>query len=141
MHNCMKLAALIVVAVVAFDTQATSTNQAKTVHMVSKILGKDFLSETIRIGDLNGDGAPDILFVQNLYGPRIITCLTATTLTGQVLWQTGTPSKDNGRAYCDLPVQIYDWDHDRTNEVLYVRQAKYLDSPPPAAQTIRERAS
>src|SRR5512136_1105767 len=133
MHNCMKLAALIVVAVVAFDTQATSTNQAKTVHMVSRIVAKDFLSEIIRIGDLNGDGAPDILFVQDLYGPRQITCLTATTLAGEILWQNGTPAKDNGRAYCDLPVQIYDWDKDGANEVLYVRQARYLEAPPPAA--------
>jgi len=107
---------------------------------VSRVVGKDFLSETVRIGDLNGDGAPDFLFVQNLYGPRIITCLTATTLSGEILWQTGTPSGDNGRAYCDLPVQIYDWDHDGMNEVLHVRQATYLDSPPATAQNIRERA-
>jgi len=120
--------------------QAASASHPKTVHLVSQITGKEFLSETVRIGDLNGDGAPDLLFVQDLYGPRIITSLTATTLAGEVLWQMGTPSKDNGRAYCDLPVQIYDWDGDGTNEVLYVRQATYLDSPPPAAQNIRERA-
>ena len=105
--------------------QAAPPDKTSKAHLVSKIVGKDFLSETIRIGDLNGDGAPDVLFVQNLYGPRNITCLTATTLAGEILWQTGTPSKDNGRAYCDLPVQIYDWDHDGTNEVLYVQQAKY----------------
>jgi hypothetical protein len=68
------------------------------------------------------------------------TCLTAVTLSEEILWQTGTPSKDNGRAYGDLPVQIYDWDRDGTNEGLYVRQATYLDSPPPIAQNIRERA-
>ena len=114
------------------------TNQ---VFLVSKITGQEFLSETIRIGDLNGDGAPDLLFVQNLYGPRIISCLTATSLSGNIIWQNGTPSKDNGRAYCDLPVQIYDWDQDGTNEVLYIRQAKYLDAPAPTANNIRERAS
>ncbi len=141
MQNCVKLATLVVVAAVAFDSRASSTNQAKTVHLVSRIVARDFLSETIRIGDLNGDGAPDILFVQNLYGPRIITCLTATTLSGEILWQTGKPSKDNGRAYCDLPVQIYDWDRDGNNEVLQVRQAVYLDSPPAAASVVRERAS
>jgi len=120
--------------------QTTQETAGKTVHLVSRIVGKDFLSETVRIGDLNGDGAPDVLFVQNLYGPRIITCLTATTLSGEVLWQTGTPSQDNGRCYCDLPVQIYDWDRDGKNEVLYVRQATYRDSPPPTSQGIRERA-
>ncbi len=122
------------------QTGAAPAVQFGNVHLASRIVGKEFLSETIRIGDLNGDGAPDILFVQNLYGPRIITCLTATTLAGDILWQAGAPSKDNGRAYCDLPVQIYDWDNDGTNEVLYVRQATYLDSPPPLAANIRERA-
>jgi hypothetical protein len=37
-------------------------------------------------------------------------------------------------------VQIYDWDGDGRNEVLHVRQATYLDSPPAAAANIRERA-
>jgi hypothetical protein len=120
---------------------AAPAGSPKTVHLVSRILGKEFLSETLRIGDLNGDGAPDLLFVQNLYGPRSITALAATTLAGDILWQNGMPSKDNGRCYADLPVQIYDWDRDGTNEVLYVRQAVYRDGAPPAAQTIRERAS
>lgn len=119
---------------------ADPMEKTNSAYLVSSITGKEFLSETIRIGDLDGDGAPDILFVQDLYGPRIITCLTATTLAGKILWQTGTPSKDNGRAYCDLPVQIYDWDRDGTNEVLYVRQATYLDAGAPTAQNVRERA-
>ena len=140
MLNCVKRVIFLSVAVAIIHGQAAPTNQIQTVHLVSRIIGKDFLSETIRIGDLNGDGAPDILFVQDLYGPRLITCLTATTLAGEVLWQSGTPSRDNGRAYCDLPVQIYDFDRDGRNEVLYVRPAEYLDSPPPAAQTVRERA-
>ena len=120
---------LLTVALAAMPrAHAASGNSPKTVHLVSRILGKEFLSETLRIGDLNGDGAPDLLFVQNLYGPRSITALTATTLAGDILWQNGTPSKDNGRCYADLPVQIYDWDRDGTNEVLYVRQAVYRES-------------
>ena len=74
------------------------------------------------------------------YGSRAITCLTATTITGTVLWQTGTPSADNGRIYCDLPVQIGDWDHDGRNDVLYVRQAVYAE-PPYDGQSVRERAT
>jgi hypothetical protein len=88
---------------------------------------KDFGAETLRIGDLNGDGAPDLLFVQSTFGNRKITCLTATTIFGEVLWQTGTPSPDNGHIYSDLPVQVYDWDADGRNEVLYVRQAVYAE--------------
>ena len=56
---------------------AAHAGHPSTVRLVSRIVGKEFLSETIRIGDLNGAGAPDVLFVQNLYGPRIITRLTA----------------------------------------------------------------
>lgn len=111
-----------------------------TTHLVSSIDTLDFGAETLRIGDLNGDGAPDLLFVQSLYGPRIITCLTAVTISGEVLWQSGTPSDGNGRIYSDLPVQIYDWDRDGKNEVLYVRQAVYADSPAEPA-VVRERAS
>lgn len=96
-------------------------------HLVSLIDVKDFGAETVRVGDLTGNGAPDLLFVQDVRGPRTITCLTATTLSGEVLWQQGTPSADNGEVYCDLPVQIYDWDGDGRNEVLFVRQAQYLD--------------
>ena len=59
----------------------------------------------MRIGDLNGDSAPDLLLVQGAYGTRAITCLTATTIAGQVLWQTGLPDRDNGVIYADLPAQ------------------------------------
>ena len=53
------------------------------------------------------EGAPDLLFVQSVYGTREITCLTATTVGGDVLWQVGKPSADNGRIYSDLPVQVH----------------------------------
>jgi len=92
-------------------------------HLVSRIDVKDFGAEQLRVGDLNGDGAPDLLFIQSVYETREITCLTATDLSGNVLWQVGTPSLDNGRIYSDLPVQVYDWDGDGSNEVLYVEQA------------------
>ncbi len=108
-------------------------------HLVSTIDVRDFGSETIRIGDLNGDGAPDLLLVQNTYGDRAITCLTATTIDGTVLWQRGTPDRENGHCYCDLPVQIYDWDGDGVNEVLYVQQARYAELHPDTGYAV-ERA-
>jgi len=111
-----------------------------SVHLVSALDGGDFYSETVRLGDLNGDGAPDLLFTQSLYGPREISCLTAATIHGQVLWQVGQPSADNGHIYSDLPVQLYDWDGDGVNEVLYVRQATYAEPEVRGAQRIRERA-
>ena len=96
-------------------------------HLVSTIDVKDFGAEALRIGDLNGDGAPELLFTQSVYETRRITCLTATDTFGNVLWQVGEPSTGNGRIYSDLPVQVYDWDGDGGNEVLYVRQAEYAE--------------
>jgi len=124
----------------AIQSDAASIGNAMSTHLVSVIDVKDFGAEQLRVGDLNGDGAPDLLFVQSVYGTREITCLTATTILGAVLWQVGTPSADNGRIYSDLPVQIYDWDGDGRNEVLYVRQARYVE-PVIIGQDIRERAA
>ena len=67
MLNRVHSMVLFFLAAALTRSHAAPTNEARTVHLVSRIVGKGFLSETIRIGDLNGDGAPDILFVQNLY--------------------------------------------------------------------------
>lgn len=98
-----------------------------SVHIVSSIETPDFGGMTLRFGDLNGDGAPDLLITQSDYGSRDIRCLTAMTITGRRLWQSGVPSAANGRVYSDLPVQVYDWDNDGINEVLYIRQAHYAE--------------
>jgi hypothetical protein len=127
------------IAVVLGASVAATAGEPSRVRLLSKIDVKDFGAETLRIGDLDGDGGPDLLFVQSHYGSRRITCLTATTLAGQVLWQYGKPSPENGCIYADLPVQIYDWNNDGRNEVLFVRQAKYLD--PYDGKGVRERAA
>jgi outer membrane protein assembly factor BamB len=98
-----------------------------SIRIVSSIATPDFGGMTLRIGDLNGDGAPDLLITQSDYGTRSIQCLTAVTIAGERLWQVGVPSAANGRVYSDLPVQVYDWDNDGVNEVLYVRQARYVE--------------
>ena len=120
--------------------QTTAPADRLAVHLVSNIDVKDFGAETLRIGDLNGDGGPDLLFTQSVWATREITCLTATTIEGRVLWQQGKPSADNGTIYSDLPVQIYDWDNDGRNEVLFVRQAKYVE-PAWNGKSPRERAT
>ena len=100
-------AVLILLALLVSQTifaQAAENDDFATRHLVSRIDVKDFGAETLRIGDLSGDGAPDLLFVQSVYGTREITCLTATTLFGEVLWQNGDPSTENGCIYSDLPV-------------------------------------
>lgn len=98
---------------------------AMSAHLVSLIDTKSFGSGVLRIGDLNANGAPDLLLVQADTKTREITCLTAVTIHGKVLWQHGKPAKKNAYMYGDLPVQVYDWDNDGRNEVLYIKPAGY----------------
>jgi len=87
-----------------------------------------------RFGDLDGDGVVDMLIAQNI--PRVqadafdqISCLTAVTLDGKVLWQSGRPDPRNGLLTNDTPFQIHDIDGDGHNEVVTVRnfQLQILD--------------
>lgn len=82
----------------------------------------------VRFGDLDGDGTPEMLIAQNI--PRIgdnfvqISCLTAVTLDGKVLWQRGRPDPRNGLLTSDTPFQIHDLDGDGRNEVVLVKDFK-----------------
>jgi len=96
-------------------------------HLAAALDVGDFGAQTLRIGDLDMDGCPDLLFAQSRFHEREITCLTATRIDGEILWQYGKPNADNGKIYSDLPVQIYDWDNDGRNEVLFVEQAEYVE--------------
>ncbi len=142
MHTLRRMLTWAAVPLLAAGSWRASLGAApdSDTRLVACLDVRDFGAETVRIGDLNRDGAPDLLFVQSHFGSRAITCLTATTIDGTVLWQTGTPSADNGRLYSDLPVQIDDWDGDGRNDVLYVRQAVYAE-PPYDGQSVRERAT
>jgi rhamnogalacturonan endolyase len=80
----------------------------------------------VRFGDLDGDGRTDMLIAQNI--PRVrgdafdhISCLTAVTLDGKILWQLGHPDPRNGLLTNDTPFQIHDLDGDGKNEVILVR--------------------
>lgn len=123
----------------------------RTSHLVSSIETHDFGADTVRVGDLNGDGAPDLLFVQTrsipkpgtkevLCNTREITCLTATTISGTMLWQWGEPSVNHGCNINDVGAQIYDWDNDGENEVLFIRQAGYAEMYPDDPPDYRARA-
>ncbi|MFB3924253.1 MAG: hypothetical protein ACE145_21235 [Terriglobia bacterium] len=82
-----------------------------------------------RFGDLDGDGTIDMLIAQSIQRERDdrhdqISCLTAVTLDGRVLWQSGRPDPRNGLLTNDTPFQIHDVDGDGRNEVVLVRDFK-----------------
>src|SRR5216684_3768515 len=70
-----------------------------------------------------------MLIAQNI--PRVrgdafdaISCLTAVSLDGKVLWQIGRPDPRNGLLTNDTPFQIHDVDGDGRNEVVLVKDFK-----------------
>ena len=49
---------------------------------------------------------------------QFIGCLTAYDFDGNILWQKGDPKATSATAGSDLPIQIYDIDHDGEEEIL-----------------------
>jgi rhamnogalacturonan endolyase len=110
----------------------------------------------VRFGDLDGDGRLDMLIAQNI--PKVrgdafdhISCMTAVTLDGKVLWQLGRPDPRNTLLTNDTPFQIHDFNGDGKNEVVMVKdfQIQVLEGAtgkvlkrewmPPAPAANRER--
>ena len=111
----------IAVALVAMSNPSLGAEVARAdsvPRLVRKIEFGDYGSRHIRLGDLDGDGLPDLLLVQADPSTAYITCLTAIDLDGKILWQVGSPDIRNSY-YKGDNVQIYDLDHDGRNEVIY----------------------
>ena len=82
------------------------------------------VGRNLRFGDLTGNGQTDLLIGQMVHhGPRDayseLSCLTAMTFDGDLLWQIGTPDPDNHHLTNDVGFQIHDIDGDGRNEVVY----------------------
>ena len=96
-------------------------------RLARKISLKDFGADrNIRFGDLDGDGKIDLLIGQILHhGPRDsnseLSCLTAVSLDGDVMWQMGEPDRYRNHLTNDVGFQVHDFDGDGACEVVYCR--------------------
>ncbi|MCC6446873.1 MAG: hypothetical protein IT210_25905 [Armatimonadetes bacterium] len=82
--------------------------------------------KSVRFADLNGDGRLEILLAQNQkrldsgnFG--MISCLTALTLEGDILWQAGVPNPAHGLLTADVCLQAHDIDRDGHVEVVVTK--------------------
>jgi rhamnogalacturonan endolyase len=82
----------------------------------------------LRFGDLTGDGRPEIVLSQRVDMASdnypAISCLTALTLDGEVLWQLGEPTPSFRPATSDNCFQVYDLDGDGCAEVLFCKDLR-----------------
>ena len=81
---------------------------------------------TIRVGDVTGDGRPNLIFAQgkpmapgNDY--NALSCLSVLDLDGTILWSSGERTQEKMCLSSDLPFQIYDIDNDGRNEIICAR--------------------
>jgi len=110
----------------AYEKEASDLQDANPGMVVwRKINTEGFgVGRNLRFGDLNGDKQIDVLVGQVIHhGPKDshseLSCLTAMTFDGNLLWQKGTPDPEKNHLTNDVGFQIIDMDNDGRNEVVY----------------------
>jgi len=101
------------------------------------------VGRNLRFGDLDGDGQMDILFCQPVHhGPKDanseVSCLTAMTLEGKLLWQIGQPDPWKDHLSNDVAFQIHDLDGDGRNEVVYCKDMELIVAEGATGKTRRK---
>jgi len=78
-------------------------------------------NQNIRLGDLNGDGNKEFVFVRPDASGTEVGSVSVINLEGELLWQYGNLAKLDGCSGVELPVQVHDLDGDGSREVIFVR--------------------
>ena len=81
--------------------------------------GRFGTNQNIRLGDLNGDGNKEIVFVRPDASGSEVGSISAINLEGELLWQYGKLENNTDCSGGELPVQIHDLDGDGSREVIF----------------------
>ena len=79
-------------------------------------------NQNIRLGDINGDGNKEIIFVRPGPSGSEIGGVVAMNLDGEILWKYGNSGSLDPGAADELPVQVHDLDGDGAREVIFVSE-------------------
>ncbi|HOX74704.1 MAG TPA: hypothetical protein PKX27_04870 [Bacteroidales bacterium] len=102
------------------------------------------VGRNLRFGGLDGDGVTDVLIGQVMHHacPRDshseLSCLTAMTFDGKILWQIGKPDPEKNHLTNDVGFQIIDLDNDGDNEVVYCMNFEIIVADASTGKTVRK---
>ncbi len=107
----------------AFDVTDTGTAAAGVPEILPwrvVRLDPDYGGQWVVAGDLDGDGAVEIVSAENFNerDTHFTSAVAAQKLDGTVLWRWGRPDLGRKVWHHDVACQIHDWDGDGRNEVI-----------------------
>lgn len=111
----------------AYEQEVAELQKANPGMVVWRKINTDGfgVGRNLRFGDLNMDGQIDVLIGQVVHHnwPRDshseLSCITAMTFDGEILWQIGEPDPERDHLTNDVAFQIHDFNNDGRNEVIY----------------------
>lgn len=97
---------------------------------LARVLGtydlQDFGSHVVKYGRGTSEGGVVAVFAQ-IDANRLITCITVMSLAdGSILWRRGEPNRKNFRTSGEIPVQVYDWNDDQIDDVIFWQDNQIL---------------
>ena len=102
-------------------------------------LDPDYGGQWIVAGDVDGDGAVEIISAENYNKKDVHYTSTAVAqdLDGSVLWRWGHPDIGRKKWHHDVACQIHDWDGDGKNEVVLCTKGALVDLDGATGREIR----